>query len=121
MQYLRFMLLNVASLDHSADAIQAFEDSLVKQFGLNAQESLAIHSAGQTLRPFLAQLRQSASAIVTGRTVLSPADSAALASVNAQREQKIAELANQILNSVRPETADRLRVPGRILATQVKQ
>jgi hypothetical protein len=115
-QYLRFVLLNVASLDHSPDAIKSYEDSLVKQFGLDSKDSAAIHAAGQTLRPLLAQLRQAARSIVAGKSVHSPADSTALANLDAQREQKIMELANQILNSVSPAVADRLRVPGHILA-----
>ncbi len=121
MQYLRFLLLNVASLDHSPDAVKAFEDSLVKQFGLNAQESQAIHSTGQTLRPVLAQLRQSSRAIVTGKALLAPADLAALADLDVQREQRIGILANQILNSVSAQTAARLRAPGHRLANAMKK
>jgi hypothetical protein len=88
-QYLRFLLLNVASLDHSPEAVTSFEGSLVKQFGLNSQESAAIHAAGQTLKPLLSQLRLSSRAIVAGKTLLSPTDSTALANLNAQREQRL--------------------------------
>jgi hypothetical protein len=121
LQYLRFMLLNVASLDHSPDAVKSYEDSLVQQFGLSSKDSAAIHAAGQTLKPLLAQLRQSSRGVVAGKSALSPADSAALANLNAQREQTIANLANQILNSVSPAAADRLRAPGRIVANQVRK
>jgi len=31
MQYLRFLLMNIASLDHSPEAIQRFEDGIGKQ------------------------------------------------------------------------------------------
>jgi hypothetical protein len=88
----------------------------VRHFGLNRSDSAAIHGAGQTLKPLLAQLRQSAHNIVAGKSALSSADSAAIANLNAQREQAIVNLANQILNSVSPAAADRLRVPGHILA-----
>jgi hypothetical protein len=118
MKYLRFILLNVASLDHSPDAIQAFEDHLVLLHGLNAQESLAIQSAGQALKPLLAQLRQAGLAAVAGKQVLSPAGIATLQALNAQREQKIVDLAAQLLSSVRPETAARLKMPGKIMASQ---
>jgi hypothetical protein len=120
-QYLRFLLLNVASLDHSPEAIKSYEDSLVRHFGLNNNESAAIHTAGQTLKPVLAQHRQSSRTIVAGKSVLSPVDSEALANLDAQREQTIVNLANQILNSVSPAVADRLRVPGHILANVVKK
>jgi hypothetical protein len=87
--FLRFLLLNVASLDHSPDTVKAYEDSLVMQFGLSAQESAAIHSAGQTLNTQLAQLRQSTQTLVAGKTALEPSDVTALASLNAQREQTL--------------------------------
>ena len=48
-QYLRFMLMNLASLDHHPDAIKRYEDSLVKQFGLTKQESAALHVVAQRL------------------------------------------------------------------------
>jgi len=41
LQYLRFVLLNVASLDHHPAAVPSFECQTVKQFGLNIQEFLA--------------------------------------------------------------------------------
>ena len=105
LKYLRFLLLNVASLDHHPTAVQSFEGQLVKQFGLNIQESAAIHAAGQTLKPLLAQHRQSSSAILAGKTRLTPTDLAALARLDTQREQTITNLANQVLSSVRGETA----------------
>jgi hypothetical protein len=117
LKFLRFLLINVASLDHSPDAVKAYEESLVMQFGLSTQESATIHSVGQTLNTALAELRQSTQTLVAGKTALEPSDVSALASLNAQREQQIATLANQILNSVSATTAARLRSPGHILAT----
>jgi len=120
-KYLRFLLLSVASLDHSPDAVKSYEDSLVLQFGVSPQESAVIHSAGQTLNTLLAQLRQSTQTLVAGKTVLAPADITALANLNGQREQMIVTLANQILNSVSSTTATRLRAPGNIMATAIKR
>jgi hypothetical protein len=121
MQYLRFLLMNLASLDHSRDAVQRFEDGIVKQYGLDKQEMVAIRAAGSELNTLLKQLRQSARAIVPGPTGLTPADSATLAGLSEQRERTIETLANRILNSVRPATATRLRQPGRVLATRVRR
>lgn len=118
MQYLRFMMMNLASLDHHSDAIQKFEDSLVKQFGLNQQETARIHAAANELSALLKQLRQSSRAMVPGKSGLTPGDIAALSALAAQREQKIQSLVDGILNSIRPETAARLRAPGHVL--QVK-
>jgi hypothetical protein len=91
-------------------------NALATNFGINSNDSAAIHGAGQTLKPLLAQLRQSSRSIVAGKSALSPADSATLANLNAQREATIVNLANQILNTVSPVVAQRLRVPGHILA-----
>ena len=121
LQHLRFILLNVASLDHSPEAVQAFENQLVKQFGLSRQESAAIHAAGQSLKPQLARNRQLARATVGGKNGLSQADVTALHNLDAQREQTISNLTTQILNSVRPATAARLRAAGNILAGKGKK
>jgi hypothetical protein len=119
LKFLRFILLNVASLDHSSDAKANYEGSLVVHFGLSSQESTAIHSAGQTLNAILAQLRQQTTALLAGKIILTSADTAALASINAQREQEIATLANQVLNSVSSTTAVRLRAPGNVMAATI--
>jgi hypothetical protein len=39
-KYLRFLLLSVASLDHSQAAVKAFEDLLVKQLALTPRSRL---------------------------------------------------------------------------------
>ena len=72
MKYLRFVLLNVVSLDNSPAAVQSYEDHLVELHGLNAQESAVIHAAGQSLKPLLAQLRESARANSAANRPLSP-------------------------------------------------
>ena len=120
LQYFRFMLMNLASQDHSPAAVAAFESSLVPQHGLNAQEAAQIHTAGQTLAALLQQIRQSSNAITAGKKPLSDAAVASLQALTNQREQLIETLANQILNLVRPETAARLRTPGHIVAAGVK-
>ncbi len=119
--FFRFMLMNLASLDHHPKAIDAYEASLVKQFGLNAQESAIIHARAQTLNALLTQLRQSSQAVVNGKKNLSSADTTTLSSLSDQRDQLIATLANEILNAVRPETAARLRAPGQVVAASAKQ
>ena len=68
-QYLRFILLDIASLDHDPNEIKAFESHLAKQFGLNAQESASIHAAGQALKPLLDQNRTAGRTIVAGKRV----------------------------------------------------
>jgi hypothetical protein len=115
------MLMNLASLDHHPKAIEAYEASLVKQFGLNPQESATIHARAQRLNALLAQLRQSSQATVNGKKNLSSADTTALSALADQRDQLINILANEILNAVRPETAARLRAPGHIVAASATQ
>ncbi|MCL5745462.1 MAG: hypothetical protein M1541_16320 [Acidobacteria bacterium] len=118
-QFLRFILLNIASSDHDPEAIKAFESHLVKQFALNAHESASIHAAGQALRPLLDQNRRAGRTIAAGKRVLSPGDLAALRDLDSQREQRIAALASQILSDVSPITAVRLTTAGRNLAAGV--
>lgn len=121
LSFFRFMLMNLASLDHSPKAIDAYEASLVKQFGLNTKESATIHAGAQRLNSLLAQLRQSSKATVNGKKDLSSADTTALSALADQRDQLINILANEILNAVRPETAARLRAPGQVVAATAKQ
>jgi hypothetical protein len=116
LQYFRFMLMNLASPDHGQDAVKMFEDSLVPMFGLTTQEAATIHAAAQPLKPVLLQVKQAAQNPPAGG--ISP--SASLTTLTAQREATIVSLANQILNSVRPQTAERLRMPGRIVANALK-
>ena len=118
-QYLRFILLNVASLDHDPKAIEAFENQLVKQFGLGARESASIHAAGQALKPLLDQNRRAGRSIAAGKGVLSPSDLAALGDLRAQQEQRIGALASQVLSEMSPIAAARLTAAGRNLATGV--
>ncbi|HLH18972.1 MAG TPA: hypothetical protein VKX45_17260 [Bryobacteraceae bacterium] len=105
LQFFRFMLMNIGSIDHHPDAVAAYEASLVKQFGLNSQESGFLHGQGQRLNALLKQLRRQSQAIVSGKKNLSAADADALTALINQREQLITTLANEILNAVRPETA----------------
>src|SRR5947209_590703 len=86
LQYFRFMLMNVASLDHGSNAIKMYEDSLVKQFGLNPQEAAAIHGAAQSLNGLLIQLQQSEQAIKRGKSTITAADEQQLSALSDRRE-----------------------------------
>jgi len=123
LRYLSFLLMQMGSVDNHPNAKLTFEGSLARQFELNQQELAVVRAAGQELQVLLQQLRPTVRSIradgATGR--LSMADRTTLGSLNAQKEQKIQLLANRILNQVRPETAARLRLPGRILAERTRQ
>lgn len=118
LKYLRFLLMQIGSIDNHPTSRTAFEGNLVRQFGLNNQEAALIRAAGQELQALLLQLRPAVRAIVPDSTGLSPAAKATLEALTAQREQKVELLANRILNQVRPQTAAKLRGPGRILANR---
>lgn len=109
LRYLRFLLMNVGTIDHSAKSVEAYEASLVRKFGLNQQEVNVIHAAGQRLNALLQQLRQQSQATLRGKKAVSTDDAATLASLAQRREELIETLANQILNQVRPETAAHMR------------
>ena len=72
-------------------------------------------------RSLLKQLRQSMKDQVQGKSALTLADQAAIASLIEQRDRLIAQLANELLGSVRPEVARRLRAPGQIVANRGKK
>jgi hypothetical protein len=116
LQYFRFMLMNVGSIDHSPGAIKNYEDGLVRQFGLNNQESALIHAAGQRLNALLRQLRQSSQSITHGNRNLTGEDGKALQALIDKRDELIQTLSSEILNGVRPAAAGRLRSPGAIVS-----
>ena len=111
LKYLRFLILNVASLDHSPDAIKSYEDSLVLQFGLNPQDSVAIHSAGPNHKYDACPAPAVHQTLVAGKTALRRTISRRSKLQCAARAGH-RTLANQILNTVTPVTAARLRPPG---------
>jgi hypothetical protein len=115
LDYFRFVLLNLGHLSDAAE-IQHFESHLTIQFGLNQQEVTQIDSAGQQMRTLLMQIQQSLATIAPPGVAPSPSAAAQVANLTAQREAMVATLANQILGSVRPETATRLSKPGYIVA-----
>ena len=117
--YFRYMLLNLASIDHSQESVQRYEENLLSQFGLSDQEALVIHGAAVTLHSQLLQIRQIQTQLTAGKVSLSDSDRSTLATLGAQREQLIDTLANQILNSVRPSTATSLRAPGHLVAAAI--
>jgi hypothetical protein len=110
------VLLNVGSVDHSPDAVKTFEDAVVKQFRLNAQETAALRAAGQSLNGLLTRHRQITRPIAERKGGPTQADRALLVNLGVEREQLIANLANQLLNTVGPAAAGRLRAPGRAMA-----
>lgn len=106
LSYFHVVLLNLAESQSSLQRQQQ-EAHLAVQFGLSTEEVSAFDAATQQLGTLLQTIRQS---LATNNSV------AAVASLNSQRDQLITTLANQILNTVRPETSARLRVPARIVA-----
>lgn len=120
MKYLRFVLMQLAAIDGHPNSRQAFEYNLVRQFALSDAEVGALRAAGQEPQVLLVQLRQSVRAIPQGRAGLSQADKAALRALTAQRDQEVEALGNRLLNQVRPQTAAKLRQPGKVLANRGK-
>lgn len=80
---------------------------LMSQFGLNQAEMDVIQSARLTLSSLMFQLHQAG---VSGPT------STDLEVLQQQRDASLEQLANLVINSVRPETAARLRAPARIVS-----
>lgn len=119
LEYFNFLLRQLGSIHHHPNSKAAFEYNLVRQFGLSVPELAVLRAAGQEMEALLRQHKpiiQSIRPDHTGR--LSAADNLTLASLSAQREQKVAALGNRILNQVRPQTAAQLRLPGKVLGNR---
>jgi len=102
--------MKLGSINYSADFIRAAEQSMVQQYGLNQQELQVFRAAAMNVRTVLLQNHQAALALLNGRNRLSPSDLTSLVTLANQRDQVIAAQANLILSSVRPDTAQRLRL-----------
>ncbi|MBV9401865.1 MAG: hypothetical protein JO062_28080 [Bryobacterales bacterium] len=83
------------------------ERSLAIQFGLTQQEVAGIDSASKQYGAFLLKIKDF---IKT-----SPTDDTGLASLVSDRKQMEESLANQILQTVRPSTANQLRSVGDVV------
>jgi len=119
-KYFRFLLMNLAGVNYSPDTVAAYRNYLGVEHGLDDQEMSAIDSGVTSLHTLSQQIEQSSAQIRTGKTVLSPADLAALQSLFAQREGLITLLANQLLNIVRPQVASSFRIAGRLVAAAIQ-
>jgi hypothetical protein len=106
LQYFRYLLMTLSNPDFDPEAVKSFSNQLVYHFGLNQQEQAVISSAASSLRPLL----------LSARALERGGDLAGVMAAKAQLDQDIQMLANQILGGVRPETAQRLRIPARIAA-----
>ena len=102
LEYFNFLLRQLGSIHHHPNSKAAFEYNLVRQFGLSVPELAVLRAAGQEMEALLRQHKpiiQSIRPDASGR--VSVADNLTLATLSAQHEQKVAALANRILNQVR--------------------
>jgi hypothetical protein len=83
---------------------------------LNAQEFAILDFAIQSFRTTMQRLQASQTAITSGKTALQDSDRAALQRLLQERDQEVVRRATQVLGSVRPETALRLRKPGQMIS-----
>jgi len=108
--------MTVANPAYSPDFVKGVEDSVAAQCNLNSDEMAVLHSAALSFRPTLQALQKSAASLMQGTGAPTVTDLAALNALAAQRDSAISALATNILNSVRQETAELLRVPGHIVS-----
>jgi hypothetical protein len=115
--YLRYVLTTLANPMFDQRFIKAQEEPLIiASWELNVQEAASFRAAVQSMSVVFQDVQQRRRAIVAGKTTLSPNDQAAIVALNGQLEGTVTTLANQILNSVRPEIAARLRRASEIVA-----
>ncbi len=92
------------------------EDAVISLYGLNTQEAASVHSAGQSFAAALVSFQNQETNLLAGKTAMTDDDRAAVASLSAQLDQVVAAMANQVLSSVRPQTAILLRRQGDVIA-----
>lgn len=112
--------MKLGSIDYPPDSIKVAEGAMVQQFGLNQQELTVFRAAAQSLRTVLQANRQVIQSITRANSPISQTDAADLAEVTSKRDNAITVLSNQILSTIRPETAQRLRATGDTVARLFK-
>ena len=98
----------IGSADINPVIVGNNEMTVERIFDMNPAESATLHSAAQTFRGTMAELRQSENSIVAGKLVLTDADRSSLAQLVQRRDQSVSSLAVSPPRGHPPETAARL-------------
>lgn len=110
--FVRYVLMSIASPERDPQVAKMNEDAFVRVFGLNQQEASILHSAGESFAAVLRDFQSQRQAVLAGKASVSQQDISQVNAVTAAFNQAITVLANQVLNSVRPEKAMLLRLQG---------
>jgi hypothetical protein len=105
--YYDYVLMTLSNLDLTSHTLQVYENGVAAQFGLNSQELSTMHAIVQDLRNTLQQIRQSEKALAGSQSSALDRQTL-LTGLRAQRSQAVETLANRLMNSVRPEVANRI-------------
>jgi len=118
--YFRYVLTTLANPMYDQQFVAKEADLIIASWALNEGEAAAFRSAVQKMHVVLEDVRKERTVIVSRRSVLTSTDRAEIDALSGRVEDGVTLLANQILNSVRPEIAARLRRAGEIVANATK-
>jgi len=111
-EFLRYVMSSIASPFIDPQVAKMNAADFVILFGLNSQEETVLQTAGQAFATAINNFRSQEDTITTGNKPISEPDRAAISAAATQLNTTVSALANQILASVRPGTANLFRQQG---------
>lgn len=114
--FVRHILTSIADPSHDPAICKMNEQAVVSLYGLNEQEAPSLHSTGQSFAAAIRAFRDQEATLLAGKTTLTDSDRASVASLSSQLDQTVASFIVQLLNSLRPQTATRLRQQADLVA-----
>jgi acyl-coenzyme A thioesterase PaaI-like protein len=114
--FFHYLLISIADPAIDPNMAKQNEVSLVRLYGLNAEEAAAFHAAGERFASAMTDFRNKRRTILAGKVIPNAADEAALTAVSSELEHGIAASTNELLNSLSPGKAVLLRLQGHLIA-----
>ena len=118
--YFRYLLMSLGDPDSTPSTIAAAEASVTRDFQLDKADLAVLQTAAKKFQTTVQSLRSQMDYLISHQGI-SGASGPAADTLRAQMDSTVAQIANQVLASVRPETAARLRVPGDIVGNAVRE
>ena len=115
-QYFRYLLNTLGNPEHDPELVKMQEEGFIALFGLNEQEAALLRSAALVYKTAMTSFKAKSLAITSEKASLSSRDRSSLKALAAEMDRTTAVTTEQMLNSVRPEVASRLRAAGDAVA-----
>jgi len=115
-KYFRYLLRSLGNPDYSPGFRADLEGRVTADFAMTTGETAALDNAVQSYRTFLVSARQAEAAVMVGKSNLTQADGSTLQAIYLQEPATVQSLALQVLGSVRPETAARIKAAANVMS-----